>query len=72
MMNLSAEMIRFGVSNADIQELLACSDRTVKNKLTGVTEFTVSEAMQIQRAFFPGLRVEYLFAAVKVGCESAN
>lgn len=65
MMNLSAEMTRFGISNADIQNLLDCSDRTVKNKLTGVTEFTVSEAMQIQRTFFPGLRVEYLFTSVE-------
>lgn len=69
MMNLSAEMMRFGVSNADIQQLLSCSDKTVKNKLTGMTEFTVSEAMQIQRTFFPGLRMEYLFASVNVDKE---
>lgn len=63
MMNLSAEMTRFGVSNADIQKLLDCSDRTVRNKLNGITEFSVSEAVCIRDEFFPGMRIEYLFAS---------
>lgn len=63
MLNLSAEMARFGVGRAELRALLACSDGEVRSKLMGLTEFTVSEALQIQRAFFPGLRVEYLFAS---------
>lgn len=62
MKNLSAEMTRFGVSNADIQSLLSCSDKTVRNKLSDITEFSVSEAIKIRDAFFPGMRIEYLFA----------
>ena len=62
MKNLSAEMTRFGVSNADIQRLLSCSDKTVRNKLGGATEFSVSEAIKIRDAIFPGMRVEYLFS----------
>ena len=63
MRNLSAEMIRYGVSNTDIQTVLSCSSKTVANKLNGTTEFSVGEAMAIRNAFFPGLRIEYLFAA---------
>lgn len=62
MRNLSAEMARYGVKNADIQKLLSCTDKTVRNKIDGVTEFSVAEALKIRDVFFPGLRVEYLFA----------
>lgn len=62
MKNLSAEMTRFGVTYADVQELLSCSYKTVGNKINGVTEFSVQEATKIRDAFFPGMRLEYLFA----------
>lgn len=42
MRNLSAEMARFGVSNADLQDLLGCTSKTVSNKLADTTEFSVS------------------------------
>ena len=62
MNNLSAEMARFGVSNTDIQTILSCSGKTVTNKLNGITSFSVDEAIKVRDAFFPGLRIEYLFA----------
>lgn len=62
MRNLSAEMARYGVSNMDIQALLGCSQKTVTNKLSDNTAFSVSEAIKIRDTFFPGLRIEYLFA----------
>lgn len=63
MKNLSAEMVRFGVTYADIKELLSCSDKTAWNKVNGITEFSVQEATKIRDTFFPGMRLEYLFAA---------
>ncbi len=63
MSNLSAEMARYGVSFTDIQQLLGCSNKTVRNKVGGITEITVSEAMMIRDSFFPGMRIEYLFAS---------
>lgn len=63
MRNLSAEMARFGVTNSDIQAVLACSGKTVTNKIGGATEFSVGEAIKIRDAFFPGLRIGYLFAS---------
>lgn len=62
MKNLSAEMARFGVSNADIQAVLSCSSKTVTNKLNDATEFSISEAIKVRDTLFPGLRIEYLFA----------
>lgn len=63
MQNLVAEMARYGVKNSDIQDLLGCTEKTVRNKLNGVTEFSVAEALKIRDTFFSGLRVEYLFAS---------
>lgn len=62
MKNLCAEMVRFGVGVSDLQRILNCTDRTVRNKLSGVTEFSVNEAFAIRDSLFPGLRIEYLFS----------
>ena len=62
MRNLIAEMARYGVTNLDIRKLLNCSDRTVTNKLSGETEFSISEATKIRDTYFMGYRLEYLFA----------
>lgn len=62
MSNLAAEMARNGVSISDFQTVLGCTDKTVRNKMTGATEFSVGEAMKIRDTFFPGMRIEYLFA----------
>lgn len=63
MRNLSAEMARYGVSNMDIQNLIGCSPKTVTNKLSDNTAFSIGEAIKIRDTFFPGLRIEYLFAS---------
>ena len=65
MNNLMAEMARYGVSNADIQAVLSCTDKTAKSKVTGNSEFSISEAFKVRDAFFPGMRIEYLFAHTK-------
>lgn len=62
MSNLAAEMARNGVSISDFQAVLGCTDKTVRNKMAGATEFSVGEAMKIRDTFFPGMRIEYLFA----------
>lgn len=62
MNNLKAEMARYGVTEKDIQNALKCSANTVKNKLSGATEFSFSECIKIRNTFFDGYRLEYLFA----------
>jgi len=63
MKNLLAEMVRYGVTNNDLQKILGCSEKTVQNKLSGKTEFTVPEAIKIRNYYFQGFRMEYLFAS---------
>lgn len=60
--NLRAEMIRAGVSTADIQAVLSCSPKTVTNKLSDSTAFSIWDAIKIRDTFFPGFKLEYLFA----------
>ncbi|MBQ3379704.1 MAG: XRE family transcriptional regulator [Clostridia bacterium] len=59
--NLKAEMARAGVRNKDIQKVLGCSPKSVRNKICGVSEFSVAEALAIHKAFFSPLSIEYLF-----------
>ena len=66
MRNLLAEMARYGVSNADLQKALGCSEKTVRNKLSGETEFSFPETIKIRNKFFEGFRLEYLFAQDEV------
>jgi predicted transcriptional regulator len=65
MNNLSAEMARYGVSILDIESILGCTERTVRNKLNGVTEFSIGEAFALRDTFFPNMRLEYLFASAR-------
>ena len=52
MKNLIAEMARYGVRITDIQNLLNCSERTVRNKLNNERDFTIPEALKIRSTFF--------------------
>lgn len=71
MKNLKAEMERYGITILDIQLLLGVSERTVRNKLSGETDFTYPEALKIRDAFFPNYRMEYLFYRDDVESKSA-
>lgn len=62
MNNLKAEMARYGIGQSDVQLVLGCSEKTIRNKLSGETQFSFPEARMIRDALFPGLKLEYLFA----------
>ena len=62
MKNFRAEMMRYGVTTADVQAVLNCTDKTARSKINGRTDLTVSEAFALRDAFFPGIRLEYLYA----------
>lgn len=61
MRNIENEMPRFNVTYFDIQRVLDCSEKTVRNKLNGVTDFTYSEVKRLRDELFPGMSIEYLF-----------
>jgi hypothetical protein len=62
MKNFKAEMLRHGVTVRDIQNALACSEKTARNKISGESEFGIAQAIMIRDMFFPGMRLEYLYA----------
>lgn len=61
MRNIEKEMRKFNVSIYDIKELLNCTEKTVRNKLNGTTDFTFSEVKKIRDNLFPGMEIDYLF-----------
>lgn len=61
MINVEKEMRRRNVTYYDIQQVLNCSEKTVRNKMQGITDFTYSEVRNIRDKLFPGMNLEYLF-----------
>lgn len=59
--NLRAEMARYKVSVSDLARLLKCTERTIRNKIEGITPLTYLEAITIKSTYFKDLDMEYLF-----------
>lgn len=64
--NLIAEMVRKGYKADQIPKILAttlgCTERTIRNKLNNVTDFTFSEVIKINESFFNDeFDLKYLF-----------
>ena len=59
--NLSNELRRKGISQNTVAKLLNCTDRTLTNKLSGATEFSISEALSIWKNLLPEFTIDYLF-----------
>lgn len=58
--NLKRLMAEKNLSVQNLQDLLGVSEKTIRNKLAGVTEFTWSEIKKI-KAIFPEYDISYLF-----------
>lgn len=59
--NLQMEMLRNKITQEDIAEALHLSRAGVNKKMTGKSEFKLSEAFLIAGRFFPGQDIRYLF-----------
>lgn len=59
--NLRAEMVRKGLSNKAIAEVLKIDISTVSAKLNFYDRLKYCEAKEIQSKLFPDLTVDYLF-----------
>ena len=55
-------MARKNIKNSDIMRLLNISEKTATNKITGVTAFTIDEAIKIRNTYFKDMDYDYLFA----------
>lgn len=65
-LNLKAEMARKNVTIEEISDLLKIHRNSVSNKLNGKSKFSIDEAFSVQRAFFPDMETQYLFATEEV------
>lgn len=59
--NLKAEMARRSISILDIAKEIGRTDRSVREKISGRTQFSMPEAAMVRDKFFPGYSLEYLF-----------
>ena len=58
---LEAQLAKKGCYKMKLAELLGIMPRTLSNKLSGVSHFTVEEAIQIQEQWFSDMTVNELF-----------
>lgn len=59
--NLRAEMARNGITVKQLSQVLGVSLKTASNRLSGKTDFTLNEALKINRELFPKCKLDYLF-----------
>ena len=59
--NLLAELVRNGIERKTLAAILQITEKTVSNKLNGITAFTVLEAKTIMRLLPTACTFEYLF-----------
>lgn len=59
--NLVKEMRSKGVTYGNLAKVLGVSEKTVWNKLSGQTDFTLAEVRIICETLFPEFRMDYLF-----------
>ena len=64
--NLRNELRAKNISLVAFSKLIGCNDKTVQNKLNGITEFTLSE-IRVTLEIFPQFKMEYLFATEPTG-----
>ena len=59
--NLTAELGRKRIGNKALAAAIGCSEKTLYNKMSGATEFTLSEILTISECFLPEFKIDYLF-----------
>lgn len=61
--NLAKELSSKNITNKAVASMLGCTEKTLYNKISGITDFTISESICIQRNLLPEFQIVYLFAA---------
>lgn len=59
--NLMHELRKKNITNKAVAELIGITEKTLFNKVNGVTEFTLTEAMAINDNLLPEFKLDYLF-----------
>lgn len=59
--NLAKELKNKGITYRAVAGLIGCSEKTIQNKMSGVTDFTLNEVLLINENMFPEYELKYLF-----------
>ena len=59
--NLRAAMRAKNISAAAIARVIGTTEKTVNNKINGITDFTLKEVLLIKEFLFPEYDICYLF-----------
>ena len=59
--NLKGEIAKKGITQIEIATTLNIHPNTVTNKINGESSFSIEEAFEIKRCFFPEMDLSYLF-----------
>lgn len=59
--NLAKELKNKGITYRAVAGLIGCSEKTIQNKMSGVTDFTLNEVLLINENMFPEYKLKYLF-----------
>lgn len=60
--NLKRVLKEKGITNVMLAEFLGVSEKTASNKLNGNTDFTLAEAMKINKLLCQEYTMDFLFA----------
>ena len=58
---LKAEMVRADISIKQLEIQIGITERSLRNKINGKTEFLWSETLKIRKIVSPGMTLEELF-----------
>ena len=64
MLCVKNELERKRIKPEIVCKLIDCAPKTLYNKLNGLTEFTIGEALAIQTNLLPEFDLKYLFSEV--------
>lgn len=59
---LAGEIAKRGIKKVSIASSAGMTDRGLRNKMAGITPFSLPEALAIKNCFFPDMDFEYLFS----------
>ena len=59
--NLAKELKNKGITYRAVADLIGCSEKSVRNKMSGTTDFTLNEVFLINENMFPEYELKYLF-----------
>lgn len=60
LVNLIAEMHRFGITAIQVAKVTGRTERAVKNRLSGTVEISSEDLKKIRAEFFPFYSLDYL------------